>query len=172
MTTVARLLDSKGHDVWSIAPDASVYQAIELMAAKNIGALLVLEDDKAASRSQTAASRSQAAPGRSQAAPGRSQPVAGIVSERDYARKVILQGKSSRKTPVRDIMTTRVVYVRPERTIDECMALMTEHDIRHLPVLDSDDRPIGMISIGDAVRSMLSEKEVLIQQLESYITGR
>src|SRR5579864_6445809 len=151
MTTVARLLDSKGHDVWSIAPDASVYEAIELMAAKNIGALLVLEDDKAASHSQT---------------------MVGIVSERDYARKVILEGKSSRETPVRDIMTSKVYYVRPERTIDECMALMTEHDVRHLPVLDDNDRPVGMISIGDAVRSMLAEKETLIEQLESYITGR
>jgi CBS domain-containing protein len=144
MTTVTRLLDSKGHDVWSILPGASVYEAIELMAAKNIGALLVLEAGK----------------------------MAGIVSERDYARKVILQGKSSRETPVREIMTTKVYYVRPERTIDECMALMAEHDIRHLPVLGDSDRPIGMISIGDAVRSMLAEKEILIQQLESYITGR
>jgi CBS domain-containing protein len=144
MTTVARLLDTKGHVIWAIAPDTSVYEAIEQMAAHNIGALLVLEDQK----------------------------MAGIVSERDYARKVILQGKSSRETPVRDVMTTNVYYVRPDRTIDDCMAMMTEHDIRHLPVLDDDDRPIGMISIGDAVRSMLSEKETLIEQLESYITGR
>jgi CBS domain-containing protein len=144
MTTVARLLDSKGHDVWSIDPAASVYEAIDRMAEKNVGALLVVEGET----------------------------LKGIVSERDYARKVILQGRSSRDTPVRDIMTDKVYFVGPERTVEECMALMTEHHIRHLPVLDGDRRPIGMVSIGDAVRSILSEKEMLIEHLENYITGR
>jgi CBS domain-containing protein len=113
------------------------------MAEKNVGSLLVLDGDK----------------------------LAGIVSERDYARKVILQGRSSRETPVKEIMTTQVRYVRPEQTVDECMALMTEWRIRHLPVLD-DGRPAGMISIGDVVRSIIEDRETLIQHLENYITGR
>ena len=143
MTTIARLLESKGHDIWSIPPDASVYQAIELMAEKGVGALPVVEGEK----------------------------LVGIVSERDYARKVILKGKTSRETPVRDIMTDQVFYVRPEQTVDECMALMTAKRIRHLPVL-VDDRLVGIVSIGDLVKSVISEKDVLIQQLESYITGK
>src|ERR671925_1964562 len=107
MTIVNQLLQAKGPDIWSIAPDSSVYDAIKLMADKEIGALLVLEAGK----------------------------LVGIVSERDYARKVILQGKSSRNTPVREIMTSKVFYVRPEQSIEECMALMTDKHIRHLPVL-------------------------------------
>jgi CBS domain-containing protein len=142
MTTIARILNAKGHDTWSISPDASVYDAIALMADKEVGALLVLQD----------------------------QGLVGIISERDYARKVILKGRSSRDTPVRDIMTDRVVYVRPEQTVDECMALMTQKRIRHLPVLDG-DRIVGIVSIGDLVKSLISEKEHLIEQLESYITG-
>jgi CBS domain-containing protein len=143
MTSVAHLLHAKGHAVWSIPPDASVYEAIKLMADKGVGALLVMEGQK----------------------------LVGIVSERDYARKVILQGKSSRDTPVRDIMTDKVFYVRPEQTVEECMALMTAQRIRHLPVLD-DDRVIGVVSIGDLVRAVISEQEVRIQQLEQYIMGR
>lgn len=143
MTTIARLLESKGHDIWSISPDASVYEAIEMMADKGVGALPVVAGQK----------------------------LVGIVSERDYARKVILKGKTSRQTPVQDIMTDQVFYVRPEQTVDECMALMTAKRIRHLPVL-VDDRLVGIVSIGDLVKSAISEKDVLIQQLESYITGK
>ena len=143
MTSVAHLLQAKGHAVWSIPPDASVYEAIKLMADKEVGALLVMEGQR----------------------------LVGIVSERDYARKVILQGKSSRDTPVREIMTDKVFYVRPEQTVEDCMALMTAHRIRHLPVLD-DDRVIGVVSIGDLVKAVISEQEVRIQQLEQYIMGR
>ena len=143
MTSVAHLLQAKGHAVWSIPPDASVYEAIKLMADKGVGALLVMEGQR----------------------------LVGIVSERDYARKVILQGKSSRDTPVREIMTDKVFYVRPEQTVEDCMALMTVHRIRHLPVLD-DDRVIGVVSIGDLVKAVISEQEVRIQQLEQYIMGR
>jgi CBS domain-containing protein len=143
MTSVAHLLQAKGHAVWSIPPDASVYEAIKLMADKGVGALLVMEGQK----------------------------LVGIVSERDYARKVILQGKSSRDTPVREIMTDKVFYVRPDQTVEDCMALMTAHRIRHLPVLD-DDQVIGVVSIGDLVRAVISEQEVRIQQLEQYIMGR
>jgi CBS domain-containing protein len=143
MTSVAHLLHAKGHAVWSIPPDASVYEAIKLMADKGVGALLVMEGQK----------------------------LVGIVSERDYARKVILQGKSSRDTPVREIMTDKVFYVRPDQTVEDCMALMTAQRIRHLPVLD-DDRVVGVVSIGDLVRAVISEQEVRIQQLEQYIMGR
>jgi CBS domain-containing protein len=143
MTSVAHLLHTKGPAVWSIPPDASVYEAIQLMADKGVGALLVMEGQK----------------------------LVGIVSERDYARKVILQGKSSRDTPVREIMTDKVFYVRPDQTVEDCMAVMTAHRIRHLPVLD-DDRVIGVVSIGDLVRAVISEQEVRIQQLEQYIMGR
>ena len=143
MTSVAHLLQAKGHDVWSIPPDASVYEAIKLMADKGVGALLVMEGQR----------------------------LVGIVSERDYARKVILQGKSSRDTPVSEIMTDKVFYVRPEQTVEDCMALMTAHRIRHLPVLD-DKLVRGVVSIGDLVKAVISEQEVRIQQLEQYIMGR
>jgi CBS domain-containing protein len=143
MTNVAHLLHAKGHAVWSVPPDASVYEAIKLMADKGVGALLVMEGKR----------------------------LVGIVSERDYARKVILQGKSSRDTPIREIMTSKVFYVRPEQTVEDCMALMTAHRIRHLPVLD-DDQVRGVVSIGDLVKAVISEQEVRIQQLEQYIMGR
>ena len=143
MTSVAHLLRAKGPAVWAIPPDASVYEAIKLMADKEVGALLVIDGHR----------------------------MVGIVSERDYARKVILQGKSSRDTSVREIMTDKVFYVRPEQTVEDCMALMTAHRIRHLPVLD-DDQVIGVVSIGDLVRAVISEQEVRIQQLEQYIMGR
>lgn len=138
---VKQILDGKGHQVWSIGPDQSIYEALALMAEKNIGALVVMNEGQ----------------------------VVGIFSERDYARKVVLQGKSSRETPVHEAMSGRVVGVRPERTVDDCMALMTEKRIRHLPVMD-DDRIMGVISIGDIVKAVISEKENLIGQLESYIT--
>lgn len=142
MMTVKDLLNHKGHDVLSLAPSDTVYDAIKLMAEKSIGALLVMDGGK----------------------------MVGIVSERDYARKVILQGKRSQETPVRDIMTTKVIFVPPTRTVDETMAIMTDKRIRHLPVIEN-DRVIGIISIGDVVRAVISEKEFLIQQLESYITS-
>ena len=143
MKTVMQLLQTKGQNVWSITPDAWVIDALKLMAEKRVGALLVLEAGQ----------------------------VVGIISERDYARKVSLLGKSSKTTPVREIMTPKVVYVRPEQTIEDCMALMTDKRIRHLPVL-ADDQLIGVISIGDVVKAVISEQEFIIAQLENYITGR
>ncbi len=143
MATVADLLRFKGHDVWAVAPDATVYDALKLMAEKNVGAVLVLDGDH----------------------------VVGILSERDYARKVVLRGKSSRETPAREIMTPRVLYVHPNQSIEECMALMTDKHIRHLPVLEN-GRLVGVISIGDVVRAIISEQEFTIAQLENYITGR
>ena len=142
MKTVSTLLQSKGGDVWSVSPGTMVYDALALMAEKNVGALLVVEADR----------------------------LVGIFSERDYARKVILHGKSSRQTPVGEIMTSKVVYVRPEQTIEECMALMTDKRIRHLPVLEG-DRLAGVISIGDVVKAIISEQEFMIAQLENYIAG-
>ncbi|MFQ5854938.1 MAG: CBS domain-containing protein [Anaerolineae bacterium] len=142
MKTVRHILHTKGRAVWSVAPDTTVYEALQLMAEKNVGALLVLEAEK----------------------------VAGIFSERDYARKVALKGKSSKDTPVREIMTSKVVYVRPDQTIEECMALMTDKHIRHLPVLE-DNQLVGIISIGDVVKAIISQQEFIIEQLESYIRG-
>jgi len=140
--TVKDLLETKSKEVWTIGPGDLVYDAIVKMATKQIGALVVTEGNK----------------------------VAGIITERDYARKVILQNKSSKSTTVRSIMTERVIYVRPDQTIEECMALMTEKHIRHLPVLD-EEKLIGMISIGDVVKVVISEKEFLIDQLTRYISG-
>jgi CBS domain-containing protein len=142
MTIVAQLLHAKGSDIWSVTPDTSVYDAIKLMAERGVGALLVMSGER----------------------------LVGIVSERDYARKVILRGKSSKETPVRAIMTERVYYVRPEQSIDECMAIMTDRRIRHLPVLEA-ERVVGVISIGDVVKAVISQQEFMIQQLESYITS-
>jgi CBS domain-containing protein len=142
MTTIRDLLADKGETVWSISPDASVYDAIKMMADKEVGALLVMEDTR----------------------------LEGIISERDYTRKVILLGRSSKDTPVREIMTDQVMYVRPEQTVDESMALMAEKHIRHLPVLVG-DRPVGVVSMRDLVQSSISDKELLIEDLERYITG-
>lgn len=142
MKTVKQILNVKGSDALSIQPDATVYTALKLMAEKNVGALLVLEKGK----------------------------LVGILSERDYARKVILKGKSSLNTPVRDIMTERVMFVRPEQTVEECMALMTEKHVRHLPVLVG-DQVVGIVSIGDLVKASIEEKDFMIKQLENYITG-
>ena len=130
-----------GH-LLGVPPDTSVFEALKRMADRNVGALLVVEGEK----------------------------LAGIFSERDYARKVILKGKASREIPVDEIMSTRVVFVRPNQTIDECMALMTEKRIRHLPVLQS-GKLIGLISIGDVVKTVISEQEFIIHQLENYISG-
>jgi CBS domain-containing protein len=143
VTTVSRILEGKGNDIWSVGPDDSVYDAIKLMAERQVGALLVMENQK----------------------------LVGIVSERDYARKVILKGRASQETPVREIMTERVVYVRPEQSVEDSMALMTAKKIRHLPVMD-ESQVIGIVSIRDLVKSVLSEKQFLIDHLENYITGR
>lgn len=140
--TVARLLEQKGAEIWSIRPTATVYEALELLAEKEIGALLVVEDGD----------------------------LVGILSERDYARRVILHGKESRKTAVREIMTEHVLTVTPGTTTSECMQLMTNERIRHLPVVQ-DESVVGLISIGDVVRSVIEEQRFLIEQLESYITG-
>lgn len=143
MKTVRQLLDAKAKDIWSVSPEASVFDAIEIMADKGIGALLVLEGDD----------------------------LVGIMSERDYARKVILKGRSSRKTPVRDIMTEKVLFVAPNSSIEESMALMTEKRIRHLPVMD-EGRLVGIFSSGDIIKAIISEQEFIIEQLENYIKGR
>ena len=140
MKTVRQLLEAKSHGLCTIGPEAPVFDSLKLMAEKNIGALLVVENDK----------------------------LVGIVSERDYARKVILHGKSSHDTPVKEIMTARVVCVHPENTVEECMALMTDKHIRHLPVIEN-DKLVGMLSIGDLVKETISEQQFMIKQLESYI---
>ena len=142
MGTVVDILNTKGRQIWSISPDRTVYEAIRLMADKEIGALLVMEGEN----------------------------LAGIVTERDYARKLALEGRSSRDTPVRDVMTTRVLCARPEQTIEECMALMTDKRSRHLPVVDH-KRVIGVISIGDLVKAIIDEQKFVIEQLQHYITG-
>jgi CBS domain-containing protein len=142
MQTVRDLLGKKGGQIWSVSPDSTVYDVLQLMADRNIGAVLVRDGDR----------------------------LLGIVSERDYARQVILKGKASRETPVREIMTTRVVYVVPERTVEDCMALMTDKHVRHLPVL-ADGKLVGVLSIGDIVKAVISEKQFMIEQLESYITS-
>ncbi len=142
MRTVNQLLQAKGSDVLSVTSETTVYSALTLMAEKNVGALLVLDGGN----------------------------LTGIFSERDYARKVVLHGKSSKDTPVREIMTSRVVCIRPDQTIEECMALMTDKHIRHLPVIEG-DRVVGVISIGDVVKAVISEQSFMIEQLENYITG-
>jgi CBS domain-containing protein len=142
MQKITNLLSAKSGEIWSIGPDDSVYDAIKLMAAKGIGALLVTDDGT----------------------------MCGIISERDYARKIILVDRSSKTTPVKDIMTSRVYYVDPRQTVHECMALMTEKRIRHLPVLD-DGKLVGVVSIGDLVKSIIAEQEFMIEQLEQYIVG-
>ena len=142
MKNVARLLDEKGTDVWTVEPDASVYRALELMAEHRVGALVVLEGDR---------------------------PV-GIISERDYARKVILLDRGSRKTTVAEIMTSDLKTVTRDQTTNDCMELMTKKRIRHLPVVE-EGRLIGIISIGDVVRAVIGEQQHLIEQLEGYITS-
>ena len=142
MTTVKQMLDSKGYDIWSIGPNASVYEAIELMAEKSVGALVVLEDDR----------------------------TVGIISERDYARKVTLKERSSTETKVSEIMTTSIVYGRLEQTVEECLSKMTEERIRHLPIQEG-EKLVGMLSIGDLVKATIAEQQLLIEQLEHYISG-
>ena len=142
MQFVSQLLNYKGHDVWWVTPSTTVYDALVLMAEKNCGALMVLEAGK----------------------------LVGIFSERDYARKIILKGKTSKDTLVEEIMSTQVYVVRPQQTIEECMAIMSAKHFRHLPVME-DDKAVGMISIGDVVKTIISEQEFTIKQLEHYITG-
>jgi CBS domain-containing protein len=142
MTTVRQLLDQKGHTVCSIHPDATVFDAVARMAEKDIGSLAVMDGDR----------------------------LVGIVTERHYARNIVLKGKASPTTPVRDIMETRVVTVRPEQTVEQCMALMTDKRLRHLPVLDG-DKMVGLVSIGDLVKSIIGDQKFTIEQLEHYIHG-
>ena len=142
MKTVRQLLETKGAEVISVSPDSNVLDALKLMASREIGAVLVVEGAR----------------------------LVGIMSERDYARKVILRGKSSQDTKVREIMTERVMYARPDQTLPELMALMTNKRVRHLPVLE-DDRLVGVLSIGDLVKETISEQEFIIRQLENYIHG-
>lgn len=143
MDTAESLLKSKGHEIWSVHPDASVYDALVMMADKEAGALLVMENDE----------------------------LVGIISERDYARKIILKGKASKDTLVREIMTAKVICVNIRTPVNECMAIMTEKRIRHLPVFDG-EQLVGVISIGDVVKDIISEQEFVIDQLEKYIIGR
>ncbi len=140
MATVRQIIDAKQQKVLSVSPDATVYDALERMAKYEVGALVVMDGDQ----------------------------LAGIFSERDYARKVILHGKSSRDTLVREIMTAKVVCVGPDYTTDPCMALMTDKRVRHLPVLEH-KRVVGVVSIGDVVKEVISEQRFVIEQLEQYI---
>ena len=140
MDTVRKLLDAKGHDLWSVTPDATVYDAVAVMAEKGCGALLVMSGDS----------------------------LDGIISERDYARKVILAGRSSKKTTVREIMSTPVLTADVGTNVEDCLQLMTDKHIRHLPVTDG-GKLTGMVSIGDLVKAVIAEQRYLIQQLEQYI---
>jgi CBS domain-containing protein len=142
MITLRQLLQSKGGGIWSVTSTSTVFDALRTMAEKNVGALLVIDEGS----------------------------LVGIVSERDYARKIALKGKSSKDTLVKEIMTEKVVYIRPDESIEECMALMTEKHFRHLPVIDN-GALIGVISIGDVVRTVISEQKFIIAQLENYISG-
>jgi len=140
MLTVKELLEKKGNRVWSLPPKASVYEALELMAEKDIGALVVVDGSQ----------------------------VVGLFSERDYARRVILKGRASRTTAVSELMSAPVVFVRPEKTTQDCMALMTQRHVRHLPVLE-DRKLVGIVTIGDVVKAIIDEQNYTIQELESYI---
>ncbi len=142
METIGQLLSKKGSEVWSIGPDASVYDCIAMMADKEVGALIVTDDGR---------------------------PV-GIISERDYARKVVLKDRSSRDTKVSEIMTTRITFARPDQSVEEGLSMMTEKRIRHLPVM-SGDKLLGIVSIGDLVKAIIVEQQQMISQLEQYISG-
>ncbi|MCZ6491233.1 MAG: CBS domain-containing protein [Acidobacteria bacterium] len=141
--SVHLILKNKGSQIWSLTPDATVYEAIVMMSEKNVGALLVVSEGK----------------------------LVGIISERDYARKVILQGKSSKEILVGEVMTSPVITVTPDHTVDECMRIMTSHHIRHLPVLEG-EKLVGAISIGDLVKAIISTQADTIQHLDNYITGK
>jgi len=143
MITVNQILEEKGHQVWTISPESMVYEALKIMAEKEVGALIVVEKDE----------------------------LVGVISERDYARKVVLKGKSSLETPVKEIMSTQVYFVNPEATAEECMALMTEKRIRHLPVIQ-EKKLAGVISIGDVVKSVITSQKITIEHLQNYIMGK
>jgi CBS domain-containing protein len=143
MRSVKDILQEKGTQVYSISPDAKVYEALQMMADKNVGALMVMEGDTAA----------------------------GLISERDYARKIVLKGKFSKDVPVREIMTADMVCIGPDADVEECMELMTDKRVRHLPVFKN-DQLIGIISIGDIVKAIIEHKEEIIEQLENYIKGK
>jgi CBS domain-containing protein len=142
MSTVRWLLDSKGYDIWSISPDAPVYKALELLAEKDIGALVVMDGEN----------------------------LVGIVSERDYARKVALRGKAAMDTAVRDIMSADVISISPGGEISQCMEIMTKEKVRHVPVVE-EGKVIGMITIGDVVKAIIDRQQFMIEQLEQYIAG-
>ena len=142
-TTVEQILMQKGRDVWTISPNATVMEALKLMAEKNVGALVVTHDDE----------------------------VVGIISERDYARKVVLRNRASINTKVKEIMTEKVYYVGPKTTAEECLTLTVQQNIRHLPVLKNGDL-VGMISIGDVVKAVIGEQETELRQLSDYISGK
>ncbi len=142
MPTVRHVLDGKGRDVHHIHPDASVLDAIRIMAEQHIGALVVLDAGQ----------------------------LVGIVTERDYARKIVLKGRTSPKTPVREIMSARVICARLDQTVEECMAVMTAKAVRHLPVVEH-EKLVGMVSIGDMVKSIIADQRFTIEQLEHYIQG-
>ena len=142
MKTIRQLLASKSGPLVAVKPDDAVFHALQVMADHNVGSVLVLDDGK----------------------------LVGIFTERDYARKVILHGKASKDIPVREIMSDRVLYVTPEQTVDECMAIMTEMHFRHLPVM-ADDQVVGIVSIGDVVKETISHQQFVIEQMEKYITG-
>ena len=143
MYLVKDILKEKGDDVQTIGPEATVYEALKKMAGKNIGALLVMKDDK----------------------------IIGVFSERDYARKIILKGKSSKESKVGELLSERIFYVKPTATTNECMQIMTDHRVRHLPVLD-DDKLMGIVSIGDIVNKIIQGQSHTIKQLEDYILGK
>jgi CBS domain-containing protein len=140
--TISEILSLKGTQVWTVSPDTMVFDAIQLMADKNIGALLVTEHDR----------------------------LVGIMSERDYTRKIALKGKSSKQTPVREIISGKVISANPSHTVEDCMRLMTDHRVRHLPVIAGDEI-LGIVSIGDLVNWIISAQTTTINQLQTYITG-
>lgn len=141
--TVKQILDHKGSDVYALPPDVSVFSALRYMAEKNIGALMVMQEGE----------------------------LVGVFSERDYARKVALEARNERSTSIEQVMTTQVVGIRQDRRLDECLALMTNKFIRHLPVVDEENRVVGVISIGDVVKALIEEQVFVIDQLVHYITG-
>lgn len=141
MISVGKLLDNKGHDVWSVGPEDSVFDAIAMMDEKRVGALAVMQGNR----------------------------LIGIISERDYARQVILKDRTSKQTPVKEIMTRHVYYTYPDQTIDECLVIINQRRIRHLPVMDNDTL-IGMISVGDVVKEIIAEQKYTIEQLENHLS--
>ena len=143
MTTVKHVLDQKGHDVHSVHPDASVFDALKMMAENNIGSLVVLENG---------------------------DNLVGVITERHYAREIVLKGRTSPKTPVRDIMSTEVICARPDQSVEECMTVMTAKAVRHLPVLER-GRLVGIVSIGDMVKSVIGDQKFIIEQLEHFSHG-